>query len=459
MTASAIAEFNWEPQPAAQELLTEIVTEFFARCKAARTLGDKMRIDTGTRFMDWLDFIQLPRSQDIRDRLTKVGFTRKAVDGAPDCYVHEGAIFPMVILDAGKETAIGIKVDSVVEFLAAWQITDQVEIVGDPLTPMRRACAFKEGDAELWVIERHGCRSFGPIESSAIDRVAIVRHREAFRRRTRDWDDNDVGFDHTQALIRAAVEDLGEDVTCAIFFEAERHYWMSKNRAARVQYSRQNAIGLGWANHDHHTYRSSRPAFIRLLQTLAMLGMQPRERFYAGHEAGWGAQVLEQPVAGITVFADVDLSAEELATDFWTQALPARTTPGSLGTVGMWVGLHGESALEAGMHHLECQFDHDALVGQLQAASVMTMSPFTNFPFLKQAFTEGERWNVAEKRIERLLEKNLITQQQANQFRMQGAIGSHLENLERNDGYKGFNQQGVSDIIERTSPMRQLVGA
>ena len=31
-----------------------------------------------------------------------------------------------------------------------------------------------------------------------------------------------------------------------------------------------------------------------------------------------------------------------------------------------------------------------------------------------------------------------------------GAVGSHLENLERHDGYKGFNQHGVSDIIKRT---------
>ena len=36
------------------------------------------------------------------------------------------------------------------------------------------------------------------------------------------------------------------------------------------------------------------------------------------------------------------------------------------------------------------------------------------------------------------------------------ALGSHLENLERNDGFKGFNQQGVSDIIARTDPRRQL---
>ena len=41
----------------------------------------------------------------------------------------------------------------------------------------------------------------------------------------------------------------------------------------------------------------------------------------------------------------------------------------------------------------------------------------------------------------------------------EGAIGSHLEILERNDGYKGFNQTGISQIIRRTDPRTQVNGA
>jgi hypothetical protein len=132
-----------------------------------------------------------------------------------------------------------------------------------------------------------------------------------------------------------------------------------------------------------------------------------------------------------------------------------------LGTVGLWCGLHGEALLQAGMHHLECQFNWHALKDQLAAANIGTMDPFTTFPYLRQAFTEGERWAVPENRLQKLIERKLITPAQANTFRMQGAIGSHLENLERNDGYKGFNQQGVSQIIAKTDPRRQaqLVGA
>ena len=45
-----------------------------------------------------------------------------------------------------------------------------------------------------------------------------------------------------------------------------------------------------------------------------------------------------------------------------------------------------------------------------------------------------------------------ITAEQAEKFRLDGAIGSHLEVLERNDGYKGFNQTGINEIIARTDP-------
>jgi hypothetical protein len=41
---------------------------------------------------------------------------------------------------------------------------------------------------------------------------------------------------------------------------------------------------------------------------------------------------------------------------------------------------------------------------------------------------------------------------QAGQSRSKGAIGSHLENLERNDGFRGFNQEGVNAIITATGP-------
>jgi hypothetical protein len=107
------------------------------------------------------------------------------------------------------------------------------------------------------------------------------------------------------------------------------------------------------------------------------------------------------------------------------------------------------------MHHLECRFDYALLREQLAIQGVNTMKPFSDFPFLKQAFTEGERWPVRRERASRLLQGRLIDEKQFDEFVSHGAIGSHLENLQRKGGFKGFNQKSVSVIIEATDPRKQ----
>jgi len=190
-----------------------------------------------------------------------------------------------------------------------------------------------------------------------------------------------------------------------------------------------------------------------LMRILDKLGFERRERYYAGAQAGWGAQILEHPVEPVVAFCDVDLEPEETEIDFSRQSLPLSR---KLGTIGLWVGLHGESFLAAGMHHLECRFDHNLLRDQLASEGVATMKPFSDLPFLKQAFTEGERWPVRRERAERLRHAGLIDESQFKQFAKEGAIGSHLENLQRKGGFKGFNQKSVSVIIEATDPRRHV---
>lgn len=472
---SALREFHWTPQPAGQQLINELLDGFLARCPEAAALAEKMKTQTGTRFRDWVDTIQTTGSDELADRLSAAGFTPKPqlLRANQDrgsggggrhrhaLYSHDGAMFPAVLLSEDETTRVALKVESVADLCAALAIPHEQRIFGEPGAQFRNVCVARGEGTELLAVERHGYRGYSTDVNHRSRSVAAAFHLEQFRRRQRSFADDATGFEHANRLIDAAIPEIGVDWAADLFFQAEREFWMRRNRAARVQHARQQSLGLGWANHDHHTYRSSRASFRRLIGFFEKLGFHSRERFYAGDEAGWGAQVLEQPVAGITIFADVDLSPEELLTNFAHDQLPPRST---LGTVGLWCGLHGDSFLQAGMHHLECQFDWHALKDQLEReAGIRTMDPFTTFPYLRQAFTEGERWPVAEERVHRLLAEGLITADQAATFREQGAIGSHLENLERNDGFKGFNQQGVDLVIAATDPRHpdhlQLSGA
>jgi hypothetical protein len=206
---------------------------------------------------------------------------------------------------------------------------------------------------------------------------------------------------------------------------------------------------MGWANHDHHTFRSSRGVFPLLIEILETFGFLPRERFYAGAEAGWGAQVMEQPVCRFAVFADVDLSPDEVDGDFAHSILPPRD---ELGTVGLWCALHGEAMLEAGLHHLASRFDFQVVEEELADWGIEMMRPFSDFPYLRQAFTRGERWPVGTERLDQLVDRDQLTNAQRAQFVEQGALGSHLENIQRAEGFKGFNQQKISNIIKRTDP-------
>jgi hypothetical protein len=448
----ALTQFTWERQPEAERLVRGLVGQFLGKCPVANSLAQRMHSETGTRFVDWVDYIGLPASNDLRQRLERAAFQKASIGDTSDVLVQPYGVFPRIVLKNAGTFDVGIKVDSVADFAAINAVNRQPE--GAPLHVFRRLVIHSDNAIAFLAVERHGYRGFSVPHFDERQAIARMAQLEVFRTRPRDFSDEIKAFEAAGALIQQAIDKVGRDTACDLFFAAEREYWQRRNRAAQFQKARQDLLGLGWANHDHHTYRCSRKHFARLIGLWEKLGFVLRERFYAGAEAGWGAQVCEQPNTGIITFNDVDLSPEELMNDFSHEPLPARN---QLGTVGLWCALHGESFLQAGMHHLECQFDFDSLKEQMEReANIKVMKPFTDYPYLRQAFTEGERWPVKEERLQALLKDGLITAEQAAQFRANGAIGSHLENLERNEGFKGFNQKGVSEIIAKTDPRKNL---
>jgi len=458
---AAPAAFDWKRWPATEARVARWVAAALAGNAFAARLSERMASETNTRFVDWVDHLVVSGQPGLSRELLDLGYVRQPILYAVGAvtFAHQGGMFPRVIVvpDGGPEVReVAIKVDSVAAFSRAHDLG--LEILGYPVGPYRLGRVPGEGTT-LAVVERRGYVGFEPMPGDLAREGRLRPHaardalaaREIWEARRRRFDDDAEGFDATEALVDRVIETCGSrDLACHLIFEVERDYWQSRNHAAQVQKARQDKLGLGWANHDHHTFRSSRRFFPRLIKMFETLGFHLRERFHAGENAGWGAQVLEHPTTGVVIFADLDLAPDEATDDFAHKVLPDLPRPN---TVGLWVGLHGESILEAGMHHMEAQFDFDGLREGLKSeAGVETMKPFSDFPFLRQAFTAGERWGVDARRADRLLALGWIDAEQHAKFLREGAIGSHMENLQRREGYKGFNQQAVSAILAAVDP-------
>ena len=444
--------FDWPLAYQAESLVREFMSAFLGKNAAAQSLAKDMSEKTGTDFLEWVDHFTLAPEHEVE--LRDAGFINEPVRARVGQKVlyHPLAMLPRVLVQPGGSLGsvpakLAVRPESVVDFVARHQLSEKIQgAFGDRV---REVIISNEAGHTFTAIERLAYRDF--IESDRAPGFAaeVIAVREIWKSRKRDFPNDEDGARHAFALQQEAIDRIGADVACELFFAEERVYWELRNRAGRIQKRRQDLLGLGWGNHDHHTFRSSRQFFADLVTFLQNFGFKKRERYYAGAEAGWGAQILEHAVTGITVFADVDLMPEETQIDFSCQRLQEAPV---LRTVGLWCALHGDSFLQAGMHHLEARFEFETLRVQLADEGINTMNPFSNFDFLKQAFTQGERWQVNPKRVERLLQRGLITQEQATKFVEEGAVGSHLENLQRRGGFKGFNQKSVSVIIEATDP-------
>ncbi|MGI8667070.1 MAG: hypothetical protein ACR2N4_13740 [Jatrophihabitans sp.] len=456
-----MTEFEWALHPHAEALVDRLVAEAVAKSPSVAGFSDRLARATSTRLQDWLDSVQGPVTAD---ELAALGF--RYLD-AQQLWRHPGAQLPAVV--AGDHYQLGIRVDDVEAFARV----HGGGVAGSPLSGYRTACLAEHNGVRLMGVERRSWASgllpecLGAEQSRRAEQAWAVlaeRPRQLY------------GADGVRAQLasaRRAVELVGADLAASYFLQQERQFWQSRNSAGAAQHARQDALGLGWGNNDHHTFRSSRAAFRPLIEFLDALGFGLRERFYAGAEAGWGAQVLEHPGCGGVIFADVDLMPAEVDLDFARAGLPEATGPAddatgpaddatgpahdatgpaALGTVGMWCALHGESVLGAGMHHLEGQFSFAELTAELAGLGHESMPPFSDFEHLRQAFTEAEWWPVPGPRLAALVEQAQLSPERAAEIAATGAAGSHLENLARRGGFKGFNQHNVSVTMLATHP-------
>jgi len=440
--------FDWALFPKAESFLQKKLDEFLSKNSSAATWVNKFQKKTSTRIFDWVDHMAVPLGDVDEDELLKLGFHEsKTEDDSTALKVEGSTLFPLVLIH-DKVAELALSAEDIESFRKIHARRKNIQ--GLPNSGFRKLMLNGEGNFLFSIVERRGSSGYTVEDSGDID--SYVGATETLRSRRRAFGSSDEGILETEKVLKNFESTLSKQRLADAFFRSERRYWESRNHAAKVQKDRQDEAGGGWGNVDHHTFRSSRKNFASLIRIFELLGLNPRERFHAGAQAGWGAQILEDANGRNVVFADVDLSEEEKDFDFAHRGLEALD---KLGTVGLWVGLHGESLLEAGMHHLAAKFRFDDVRVALEGKGVGMMKPFSNFPFLKQAFTEPEKWQVNRDKLILLLDKRQLSEEQATAFGRNGAVASHLEDIQRGQGFKGFNQNSVSAIIKWTNPLAQ----
>ena len=95
-TSNPLEQFRWTPQPAAEQLLKQIIDPFLQQYPEASQLRDRMRDEAGIRFFDCIDHIVADQNDLEPRHLLDSGFERSGVLGGS--YVHPGGIFPPVVV-------------------------------------------------------------------------------------------------------------------------------------------------------------------------------------------------------------------------------------------------------------------------------------------------------------------------------------------------------------------------
>lgn len=441
--------WDWGLYPAAESFLQEQVGRFLANHSFARTMRESIEEQTATRFADWIDHLMLPRPETDDSELREIGYEKDGTSSNDQVtvYRHPGGVFFPVLLSDDRGRSLAVIAEDIDTFAWFHRIAGRIE--GERYDPVRRVAISTEGDYALSALERRGSAGFA--QTTGTDNEGYAEALDILVRRGRTDEETFEGFSSLSNLLSSLQDRLSPSRIADAFFRAERQYWQNRNRAGQATKERQDRLGLGLANCDHLTFRSSRDGFRPLISLLRSLGAETRERFYAGHQAGWGAQILEQRDCNTVLFTDVDLLPGEKGTDFLAHSFSEYS---GRGTVGLWVDLHGESVCSAGLHHAAVRFSFATARRDLVSRGIPMMAPFSDFPFLKQAFSEGETWPVNRRRIDILEKKGVLGADQAARFRQHGALGSHLEVIERGQGFRGFNQDSVSVIIRETDPRR-----
>lgn len=440
--------FPWRSYPKAQRYLEQHLSHFLIPVREKRALNRPLRETLllsqeatvgGLRFFDLIDTLRLALPSSGKTLLTQQGFVpQDALQWKEKYYQHRQAFFPLLWIEEVRSE----KASGVLELVVKAEDLEKLKrirgysesIVGDPGSPLRTlSLADSQRGYTLSFVERKGREDAEKGRPKLEDPEKLKAVRDLFgkgrNKEIRPLKDPEEGFRKTLECVEKAIRLVGRERTAYEWVQAEVSYWESGNRAGTIQGDLQRKLGLGWVNKDHITYRNSKRFFPRTVEILSRLGFEKRENLHAEE---FTAQVMEHPFLGVAAFVDVDPPEK------------------SMGTVGLWVRLHGESMLAAGLHHMAARFSFLKIQGVLKEHGISFRPPFSFYDDLRQAFTEGEKHPVSESSAKELLREGLVSTSQYRDYLKEGALYTHLENIQRGNGFKGFNPKAVDKTIRDT---------
>ena len=251
--------FPWQCHPKAEQFTKHLLEQAVAQSSFIAQLEQELQDQTNTRLFDWVDHFVVGYSADLEIKLQELGYVIEAVHADYRVFHHPGAKLARIIVkDKGAPLqGVAVLAEDIAHFLMVRGIGSQIE--GSILSEYRRCCVSTEEGVSLWIVERRASTGIEPIYHNDTYQARYLQAVEIWETRPRDMEDDDEAMMHTLSLGRRLVELVGQDLAAWIILFVERQYWQARNTAAQVQKDRQDRLGMGWANHDHHTFRSSRP--------------------------------------------------------------------------------------------------------------------------------------------------------------------------------------------------------
>jgi hypothetical protein len=412
--------------PQAAALVRTALAQAYEAAPEAALFAQRLLDTSAVRLLDLIDSLGLQDVDSLNSmgwRRTERGIWRHEQPGIPD------------ILERDK-LCVAFRVERLDHLLDTLGLETPIE--GQPFGVFRRARVFATDGVNVDAVERNGGAAHEPVNVPEWRIRRALIHQQIFRTRRRDFRSAERGMREARRLISAAVADLGPNQACDLFLRAEREHWMRWCSAGLLQYRRQQRAGVGWSNIDHHAYVASREHVHDLIELFVELGFRLGEILRVD---GWARQLLEHPVLCSTIAVDVDLDMNE--------ELDGGPLPPPLwhGGAGAWADLHGESLLEAGLHHVGCLLDRSAFAHQAQVDGITLLPPSSDRSAFFQQMSLPEERAINPRRIDRLEREELLTPSQAEQLRLHGGSAAQLECIERNGGFTGYDAPMTAPVI------------